>query len=342
MWVKGEYLVKLERITGHAAKALGRDAQPSLFDRLDWFTLLHRLCAPHSKPLAVHTRSEKSDCWLFLAHQANDRLVSLSNWYSFAWRPVFTGEPSEEARLAMLVGAAKRLRSRAASIVLEAVPEEDGSAALVARAFRRAGWTVFVQPHVANHYLDTAGMDFASYWAARPGALKSTVKRKAKKNIVTLQLFDHFDADGWAAYERVYADSWKPEEGQPEFLRALAEREGAAGALRLGVAWIGDRPVAAQFWTTDNGIANIHKLAHVEDSDKASPGTLLSYAMFEHAFERDHVTRIDFGTGDDGYKRDWMNARAMLHYVEMYNLRRPSSWLPALKTALSQLVKRRK
>ncbi len=171
--------------------------------------------------------------------------------------------------------------------------------------------------------------------------MRSTVKRKTKKNVVTLDLFDRFDAEAWAAYEHVYASSWKPEEGHPDFLRALAQQEGAAGALRLGIARIDGRPVAAQMWTTDNKVANIHKLAHVEDSDKASPGTLLSYAMFEHAIDRDQVRRIDFGTGDDGYKRDWMNRLGTLHRVEMYNLRRPAAWLPALKTAFSRLVKRR-
>ena len=28
--------------------------------------------------------------------------------------------------------------------------------------------------------------------------------------------------------------------------------------------------------------------------------------MFEHVIDRDHVSLIDFGTGDDPYKRDWM------------------------------------
>ncbi len=339
MWVKGEYHVKLDRIAENSARALGRDRQASLFDRLDWFRLIHRHCAPHSRVLAVRTRSEHSDCWLVLAHQDDEALVSLSNWYSFSFRPIFTGAPSDETKLKLLTAAAQRLRDKAASIVLEPLPESDR--ALVETSFRRAGWRVFSKVKTLNHTLDTDGMDFATYWAERPGALKSTVKRKAKKNIVTLELFDRFDADAWAAYEEVYAQSWKPEEGHPEFLRALAEQEGAAGALRLGIARIEGRPVAAQMWTTDHGVANIHKLAHVEDSDKASPGTLLSYAMFEHAFDRDHVGTIDFGTGDDAYKRDWMNACRPLYRVEMYNLRRPATWFPALKTALSRLVKRR-
>lgn len=339
MWVKGEYHVKLDRIAESAAQSLDARAQRSLFDRLGWFRLLHRHCAPQSRVLAVRTRSEHSDCWLFLAHQSDDTLVSLSNWYSFSFRPVFTGAPSDEIKGKLLTAAAKRLRGRAASIIVEPVPDDD--LALLESSFRRVGWKVFGGAKTVNHTLDTAGIDFAAYWAQRPGALRSTVRRKAKKDVVTLELHDRFDAEAWAAYEEVYANSWKPEEGNPDFLRALAQQEGAAGALRLGVARIDGRPVAAQMWTTDNGIANIHKLAHVEDSDKASPGTLLSYAMFEQAFARDNVEVIDFGTGDDAYKRDWMNRIGTLHRIEMYNLRRPKAWLPAFKTALSRLVKRR-
>lgn len=339
MWVKGEYHVNLDAVPDAAAKPLGRAAQNSLFDRIDWFRALHRYCAPRSKPLAVRTRSEQADCWLFLVHQARDRLVGLSNYYSFAFRPVFTGMPSDDTRRLLLTATAKRLCGRAASIVLEPVPD-DGSRDLVVACFKRAGWQVFDTVKTVNHTLDTDGMDFATYWAQRPGALRSTVKRKGAKGVVDLELFDGFDADAWAAYESVYTDSWKPDEGHPDFLRALAEREGAAGALRLGIARIDGHPVAAQLWTTDHRTANIHKLAHVEGSDKASPGTLLSYAMFEHAFDRDHVTRIDFGTGDDGYKRDWMNGCGDLYRIEMYNLKRPAAWLPAAKAVLSRLVKR--
>ncbi len=40
----------------------------------------------------------------------------------------------------------------------------------------------------------------------------------------------------WADYEEIYAESWKPEEGDPALLRRFAEAEGAAGRIRLGVA----------------------------------------------------------------------------------------------------------
>ena len=83
-----------------------------------------------------------------------------------------------------------------------------------------------------------------------------------------------------------------PQEGSPAFLRALAEQEGAAGTLRLGIAYdAGGRAVAAQFWLVEDGVATIHKLAHREDARAGSPGSLLSQAMFRAAIDDDRVDR---------------------------------------------------
>src|SRR3546814_4203922 len=102
----------------------------------------------------------------------------------------------------------------------------------------------------------------------------------------------------------------------------------------MGVARIAGEPVAAQYWTVEDGTAFIHKLAHVEDSPKASPGTLLSAALFRHVIEVDRVARVDFGTGNDAYKRDWMNRnepRSEEHTSELQSLMRTSYAVSCLK-----------
>ena len=145
---------------------------------------------------------------------------------------------------------------------------------------------------------------FCRVLAGRPGALRTTLKRKAKK--VEVEILDQFDPAAWAAYEAIYGESWKPEEGDPPLLRRFAEAEGAAGRMRLGIARANGEAVAAQFWTVEDGTAYIHKLAHRESAKPLSAGTTLSAALFEHVIDRDGVSLVDFGTGDDPYKRDWM------------------------------------
>src|SRR3546814_14767298 len=109
----------------------------------------------------------------------------------------------------------------------------------------------------------------------------------------------------------------------------------------MGIARIEGVPVAAQYWTVEDGTAFIHKLAHVEDSLKASPGTLLSAALFRRAIEVDGVKRVDFGTGNDGYKRDWMNRHDPLWRIEAFNPSRVAAWGPALKAYARRSEERR-
>lgn len=332
MWVKGEIFRNLDDARATARQALSRKRQRRLFDRLDWFERTWAHCPPGTRPLIVRARAEGSDCWLFLAESALGKAVALASWYTLAYRPVFTGKPDEATQRALLTASARRLAKPLASITLSPMPEDD--AALVAAAFRRAGWIAFVREATVSWTVDVAGKSFADYWGERPGELRSTVKRKRGKGGVETRTFDRFDADAWAAYEDIYADSWKPEEGAPAFLRDMAEVEGAAGTLRLGLATIDDRPVAAQLWTVENGTAIIHKLAHRSDAGEFSPGSILTADMFARVIDVDRVATVDFGTGDDGYKADWMDRRAPLMRVSLFNPRRPAGLLDALAARL--------
>jgi hypothetical protein len=327
-----------------AARA-ARFASP--FDRAEWFDLL----AAHGFAGAgrVDARGEAggTTAWLPLRVEKTGHLSALANWYSFAVRPLYT-HPGESRgarelkgdgdRTAALADLFSKLRTSAAHLSLYPVRDDEQQA--IGSAMRTAGWWVKATSAGDRHWLDLAGLDHDSWWASRPGALRSTVQRKAKKGIVDIQLLTEFDPGSWAAYEHIYAASWKPEEGHPALLRAFAEAESARGTFRMGIARIEGVPVAAQFWTVEDGTAFIHKLAHVEDSLKASPGTLLSGALFRHVIEADGVKRVDFGTGNDAYKRDWMNRHEPLWRIEAFNPSRPAAWGPALKAFAHSLLRK--
>ncbi len=304
------------------------DRPSSLFDRLGWFRLVSAHCPPPGRLLAARASDrDGAAAWLFLAEQGG-RAEAWRCWYSLRFGLVGDAEAGE--------AIAKALRKRLSQ--LEIAPLEDPQ--LLAVAFRRAGWATFLSPATTSWRIDTAGQDFEAYWAQRPGKLRNTAQRKAKAAKLDIEIHRAFDAAGWAAYEEVYAASWKPEEGSPAFLRALAEQEGEAGRLRLGIARKDGRPLAAQLWTIEDGTAWIHKLAYREDSKALSPGTVLSMAMFRSALDEDRVSRIDYGTGDDGYKRDWMAERATLWRLEAFNLASPRGLLGAARAGLSALVRR--
>ena len=314
----------LDAVAQDAAGALDREARSSLFERLDWFRLIAVHCPPPGNLLVVRAH----DAWLFLAVQGK-RATAFCTWYSL--RVGISGERKSDVMTAI----ARGLRERGlAGVTLAPVEEPE----LLAAAFRAAGWLVDVEPRTGSWRIDTTGMSFEDYWASRPGKLRSTFKRRAKAAGLEIEIYDRFNPEAWAAYEAVYRASWKPEEGSFPFLRALAEQEGAAGALRLGIARKDGVPIAAQLWLVENKEATIHKLAYAESAKELSPGTILGHAMFRHAIDTDRVRTIDYGTGDEPYKSDWMAERRQLWTLTARNPRTLRGLAGALRAKAAKLA----
>jgi hypothetical protein len=298
------------------------------FDRLDWLRLMAEHCLAPARCFIAVARDGDAIAALPLC-ETRAGLGALANWYSFVARPRFAN--GGERLLTALV------RSLAPAGAVQIAPLPGREAALMLAAVQDAGWIgALTQDHV-NHVLLPDGRDFATWWADRPGQLRETVRRKGRK--VATRIARRFDAGDWAAYEAIYAKSWKPAEGSPAFLRRFAEMEGAAGRLRLGLATIDGTAVAAQLWTVEDGIAYIHKLAHDPAAAAHSPGTVLTHALFAMAFDEDRVDVIDFGTGDDPYKRDWMEMSGLRYRLEAYRPGAPRHW-PALGRLIARRVLR--
>lgn len=330
MSVEVELFDDLETAGRDSAGALDRDAQPSLFDRLSWYRLLAEHCQLPGKPIVARARHMHRRAWMFLAVD-DSKASAWATWYSLRWRPI--GEPS------LLRHILAAFRDGLVPALDFAPLEETGR---LAEACRDSGWIPFVEPATVSWSTSTEGMDFAAYWAKRPAKLRNTAERKAKSAALAIAVHDRFDPEAWADYEAVYEASWKPGEGSRAFLRALAEQEGEAGTLRLGIARKEGDPVAAQLWLVENGQATIHKLAYREEAKALSPGTVLSREMFRHVLDQDRVERIDYGTGDEPYKADWMDERRTLWRLRAYNRRTVRGLAGAARRAASSLVRRRR
>ena len=298
---------------------------PGPFARLSWFALLE---AGGMEPLIALARDGDEAIALPLVNQ-DGRLAPLTNWYAFTFRELRTANAPD----ALYAALARDLARQGDRLELAKLSEEDGTLGRMRDAFARAGWIVRAEACDTNHILHCNGRDYAAYLADRPGPLRTTLKRKAKK--VTVELATSFEAEQWAAYEDIYADSWKPEEGAPSLLRAFAREESDAGRYRFALARHDGQAVAAQFWTVDGHTAFIHKLAHRESAKPLSPGTTLSAALFEHVIDVDGVDMIDFGTGDDGYKRDWMEAKRTRWRLTCLRATSPRNW-PSIGYAMAR------
>lgn len=328
MGVEVELFDDLDAAAADAGDALGRAAQASLFDRIGWYRLLAAHGPLPGKPIVARARHMSERAWMFLAVDGA-KARAWANWYSLRWRPIGATALFPHILSAVRDGLVAEL---------DLAPVEE-PAPLVA-ALRASGWLPFVEPAAASWRADTEGLDFAAWWAKRPARLRNTAGRKAKAAALDIAIFDRFDPAAWADYEAVYQASWKPEEGSPALLRALAGQEGDAGTLRLGIARRDGSAVAAQLWLVEGGEAWIHKLAYREDAKALSPGTLLSMAMFRHAIDQDRVAAIDYGTGDEPYKAEWMDERRTLWRVRAYNRRMARGLIGAARRAASSLVAR--
>lgn len=318
-----DYHDDLKEVQGDAAlAALLRAPQAAApFDRIEWWQGLAEHC--NLPPLIAVCRHGAHRAVLPLVRRG-DQIHALANWYAFRVGPLFT--PGAD-RQAMLLALAKDLVQQAGRLILAPLADEDGAASALAGALRQAGWLAYLEPCDVNHVLPVRGRAFAEYLARRPGPLRTILRRKAHKVEITIE--SAFSPQSWSAYEAIYAQSWKGAEGSPAFLRHFAKQEGAAGRLRIGLARIDGQPVAAQFWTVEAGTAFIHKLAHSETAKALSPGTALTAALMEQVIDRDRVELVDFGTGDDAYKRDWMEQVRPRYRIVAFRAGRPGNW-PAI------------
>jgi len=127
-------------------------------------------------------------------------------------------------------------------------------------------------------------------------------------------IVDHVDD-----YTAVYVRSWKRPEPYPQFHTRLVTKLAPQGSVALGLAYFGGRPVAAQIWLFHRGGASIVKLCYDEAYKQYSFGTLLTSHLMSYAIDDRRVVRVDYLTGDEDYKRDWMNVRRERWGIVVFN-----------------------
>ncbi len=241
------------------------------------------------------------------------RWGSLTTPYTCLYQPLLRTDPP--APPGALVQAARYCR-RWPVTRFEALDPAAASTILLRDALGSAGLLTRSFANFGNWHEELGAASWDDYLAARPGALRETIRRRTRAALragVRLELARAGSALGAAlrAYEAVYRRSWKEPEPFPEFNAALIGRLAAAGVLRIGVMWSGDTPIAAQYWSIDNGAATVLKLAHDEAFKMWSPGTVLTAATIRELMSVDGITSLDFGRGDDPYKRGWASQRRL-------------------------------
>jgi hypothetical protein len=266
-------------------------------------------------------------------------ITALGNYYTTRYAPMLASGIDKASAATALQGLlAALLRDEPRLHTLRFEPLQAGSLAETAlrRALQANGCAVFGF-HAFQNWLLPVTSDWPTYLAARDGKLRTTLSRMGRRFAARggrLELIqagtDRLEV-GIAAYQAVYAASWKTAEPHPHFMPGLIRAAARSGVLRLGIAWLGDAPVAAQVWMVAGGRADIYKLAHDEAHKETSPGSLLTAMLMRHAFEQDCVSVVDYLSGDDGYKRLWMSEVHERTGLVAYRLRTPRGLLGAAR-----------
>ncbi len=250
-------------------------------------------------------------------------LCSLSNYYSSLFSPVGPASACTVGACRALVALLKQGHG-----VLDLQPLDVSHPFFknMQTALRAEGWLCDTYFCFGNWYLEVAGRSFSAYEPQVPSRIRNTVKRGRKKlNDTGPWEVDIVQAPGpgleralddWAA---VYAKSWKVPEPFPDFVPALCRMAAEHGWLRLGILRLGPVPVAAQIWVLHQGRMLIYKLAYDEAHKHLSAGSVLTTELMRHALDVDRCIEVDYLTGDDAYKADWMSTRRERHGIVAFN-----------------------
>lgn len=251
-------------------------------------------------------------------------LSSMINYYSVDFRPLCNTAKSRD-QLAPLIE--HLVRKESPDILrLGALEVEAPETVILVNTLQTLGWRVFRESGQINWIHDFIS-DYQDYIGSRPGRLQNTLRRKGaqlnKLPDVRIRVHDGREdlEDILIAYDAIYAKSWKESEPHPEFVPGLIRAAARRGHLRLGLLTVNDSPVAVHFWVVKHGTAYIYKLAHDQGYDRYSPGTVLMAEMIRHVLHHDAVRRLDFLSGDDQYKQDWMTERREKIMIHAYNPR---------------------
>ena len=270
------------------------------------------------------------------------RAQALGNYYTCLYEPALA-PGVDAATLAQLFTAVRGHQGGVHSLTLAPMDPEGPAFATVERALAMAGFASQRYFCFGNWYLQ-APASWADYLAGREGNLRSTIKRMkqrlaADEGHVEL-VVDAADLErGVAAYEAVYAQSWKVPEPSPGFMPGLMRLCAERGAMRLGLVWLKGRPIAAQFWIVAHGRAEIYKVAYDEAIKSHSPGTVLTAHLLQHVLEADLVQEVDYLIGDDPYKKNWMSHRRERWGLVGYNRRSPVGLAMLLGARMKKVVK---
>ena len=276
------------------------------------------------------------------------KLGFLANFYTPVAKPIW-GVRAFEDRVAL---AASLLRHLAAAEVqwdtldFTLLPQETSDFDVLIHALRQVELKHSRYSASVNWYQSTHGLTAGAYTEQLPSRVRSTIRRRLRRaeqrGRVTSKIYTSFEdvTQHMDEYYQVYARSWKRPEPYPNFHRRLAEKLAARNELLLGITYFEERPVAAQIWIIHDRTASILKLSYDEAFKEYSFGTILTHKLISFVLDQRTVDTIDYLTGDDAYKRDWMSCHRERAGIIAFNRTIRGRWIALREVFFKPTIKR--
>jgi hypothetical protein len=231
------------------------------------------------------------------------------------------------------------------SLQLTPIDDNDSNILGLQHAMESSGYECHKHFFFYNWIHRTRGQSFDDYMVGRPTQLRNTIARKRRKlereHECSLRMFkDDEVPQGLIDYHAAYTASWKANEQYLALLDAIAINLSVPGWTRLAVLYIDDKAAAAQLWFVVQGKASIFRLAYDNEWKLYSPGSILTAYLMQYVIDIDKVEEIDFLTGNDAYKQDWMSVRRQRWRLLFIKPHKPQSYSAILMATLKNMFKR--
>ncbi len=345
------------RVAERVCNAAGDGAEAAdIFESAAWFDLFasHAL-AESERPIFLEIQGSVSGATVdaivpLIESKHTDApyprlLRSMVNYYSCSYGPIHR-LPIDARAVSPVADELVAFAKRFDMVQLNPIDASSVFLAASRLAFSRARWITETYACFGNWYTPTQGMTYSDYLRACGSSFPATCEKRRqqflKRKNASLEIRSNDVAIDSAidAYTKVYQASWKTPEPYVDFIPSLIRLAARKGWLRLGLAFVDDEPAAAQLWFVVSGRALIYKIVYDGKFSKLSVGSVLTSHMFAHVLDVDHVSEIDYLSGDDAYKAKWMTNRREKHGLLAFNPITPRGALMAMRHYGGKFAKR--
>lgn len=262
-----------------------------------------------------------------------DGLRALSNHFTTLFSVLVSEDGPYEDIMSCLAQGLSRMSEN--TLRLEPIEANDYNLRALYQSIATCGFTYEDYFRFYNWSHPVNGQSFDEYMKERPANIRNMIKRKQRKfereHATRVVLYQKENIDqALQDYQTVYLASWKANEFFIDFTPNIVKQFANLGWLRLAVLYSEDKPVAAQIWFVVHRKASIYRLVYDGRWKKYSPGSLLTYYLMRHVIDTDKVSEIDFLTGNERYKQDWMTVRKERVGMYIVKRRQKKRWLYSL------------